>query len=192
VATLLPLGATIWVTSSLLELSLGYATTEELDALSRTLEATVRRFYERERRSLEQDARTNRVAAASFDMRAADGAPDAVRAFWESGERERFALSGPGGDRLDYMTRGDDRVDVYSRDLGGIHMQELGAQLRQVRELVASMEGRDLRRGFTMTLLLLVALVWLVSLVPLLFMAHRISRPIRELTAGLPRFSAGD
>src|SRR6188474_3330233 len=104
---------------SLIERSLGYATTEELDALSRTLEATVRRFYERERRSLEQDARTNRVAPTSFDMRA----PDGVRAFWESGERERFALSGPGGDRLDYMTRGADRVDVYSRDLGGIHMQ---------------------------------------------------------------------
>ena len=192
VATLLPLGATIWITMSLIERSLGYATTEELDALSRTLEATVRRFYERERRSLEQDARANRVPATSFDMRTADGAPDAVRAFWESGERERFALSGPGGDRLDYMTRGADRVEVYSRDLGGIHMQELGAQLRQVRELVASMEGRDLRRGFTMTLLLLVAVVWLVSLVPLLFMAHRISRPIRELTAGLTGFAAGN
>jgi nitrogen fixation/metabolism regulation signal transduction histidine kinase len=43
-----------------------------------------------------------------------------------------------------------------------------------------------------LTLLLLVALVWLVSLAPLLFMATRISRPIQELTAGLTRFSAGD
>ena len=62
VATLLPLGATIWITTSLLERSLGYATTEELDGLSRTLEATMRQFYERERRSLKQDAAAARVA----------------------------------------------------------------------------------------------------------------------------------
>jgi nitrogen fixation/metabolism regulation signal transduction histidine kinase len=191
VATLLPLGATIWITTSLLERSLGYATTEELDGLSRTLETTMRQFYERERRSLKQDAAAARVAATSFDMAGAGAAPDTVQAFWDSGDAERFALSGAGGDRLDYMTRAAGRVDVYSRNLG-IQMQELGSQLRQVRELVASMEGRDLRRGFTMTLLLLVALVWVVSLAPLLFMAHRISRPIQELTAGLTRFAAGD
>ena len=192
VATLLPLGATIWITMSLLERSLGYATTEELDALSRTLEATVRRFYERERQSLQQDARAARVAATSFDMQPGGDAPDAVRTFWASGEPERFTLSGAAGDRLDYMMRAGTRVEVYSRDLGGIRMEELGGQLRQVRELLGAMEGRDLRRGFTLTLLLLVALVWLVSLAPLLFMAHRISRPIQELTAGLTRFAAGD
>ena len=192
VATLLPLGATIWITASLLERSLGYATTAELDGLSRTLEATMRQFYERERRSLKQDAAAARVAATSFDMTAAGSPPEAVRAFWDSGETERFALSGPGGDRLDYMARAGGRVDVYSRDLGGIHMQELAAQLRQARELVGSMEGRDLRRGFTLTLLLLVALVWIVSLAPLVFIAHRISRPIQELTAGLARFAGGD
>jgi len=192
VATLLPLGATIWITTSLLERSLGYATTEDLDGLSRTLEATMRQFYERERRSLKQDAAAARVTATSFDMRTAGSAPEAVRAFWDSGEVERFTLSGPGGDRLDYMTRAAARVDVYSRELGGIHMQELAAQLRQARELVGSMETRDLRRGFTLTLLLLVALVWIVSLAPLVFIAHRISRPIQELTAGLTRFAGGD
>ncbi len=53
-------------------------------------------------------------------------------------------------------------------------------------------KGRDLRRGFTLTLLLLVAVVWLVSLAPLIFIAHRISRPIQQLTAGLTGFAAGD
>jgi nitrogen fixation/metabolism regulation signal transduction histidine kinase len=125
-------------------------------------------------------------------MRAPDRAPEAVRGFWDSRESERFTLSGAGGDRLDYMTRAADRVTLYSRDLGGIQMQALGTELRQVRDLVASMEGRDLRRGFTLTLLLLVAVVWVVSLAPLLFMAHRISRPIQELTAGLTGFAAGD
>ena len=71
-------------------------------------------------------------------------------------------------------------------------MQELSTKLRQARELVGSIEARDLRRGFTLTLLLLVAIVWLVSLAPLLFIAHRISKPIRQLTAGLTDFAAGD
>ena len=64
--------------------------------------------------------------------------------------------------------------------------------MRRSRQLVASLEERDLRRGFTLTLLLLVAAVWLVSLVPLLFLAHRVSQPIRQLTAGLTGFAAGD
>jgi nitrogen fixation/metabolism regulation signal transduction histidine kinase len=192
VATLLPLGATIWITASLLDRSLGYATTEELDALSRTLESTMRRFYERERQSLKDDAVAGRLTATPYAAHDAGTWPETVRSFWDSGEPERFALSGPGGDRLDYLTRGAQRVDVFSHELGGIHMQELGDQLRAARELVGSREGRDLRRGFTLTLLLLVALVWLVSLAPLFFIAHRVSRPMQELTAGLTRFAGGD
>jgi len=191
-ATVLPLGATIWITTSLLESSLGYATTAELDGLSRTLEGTMRQFYARERASLQQDAAASRVAATVHDTAAAATWPDAVRGFWESGEPERFSLSGPGGDHLEYLTRRANGVAVYSRDLGGIHMQELAASLRQAREVVGSLEARDLRRGFTLTLLLLVAIVWVVSLAPLIFMAHRISKPIQELTAGLTRFAAGD
>ena len=51
-ATLVPLSATVWITTSLIDRSLGYATTGELDRLSRTLEATVRQFYQREREAL--------------------------------------------------------------------------------------------------------------------------------------------
>jgi nitrogen fixation/metabolism regulation signal transduction histidine kinase len=57
---------------------------------------------------------------------------------------------------------------------------------------VGSIEGLDLRRGFTLTLLLLIAAIWVVSLAPLIFIAHRISRPIQQLTAGLTDFAAGD
>ena len=70
-------------------------------------------------------------------------------------------------------------------------MQELSEEFRRTRELVGSIESRDLRRGFTLTLLLLVAVVWVISLAPLLFIAHRISSPIRQLTAGLTDFAAG-
>jgi nitrogen fixation/metabolism regulation signal transduction histidine kinase len=188
----MPLGATIWITASLLERSLGYATTTELDHLSRTLEGTVRQFYQRERDSLRREAMDGRIAPTPYSTGDASAWPDEVRAFWESNEPERFSLSGAGGDHLDFMRRERGGVQVYRRDLGGIRMQELSAEFRRSRELVGSIESRDLRRGFTLTLLLLVAAVWLVSLAPLLFIAHRISSPIRQLTAGLTGFAAGE
>ena len=103
IATLVPLGATIWITTSLLERSLTYATTEELDRLSRTLEGTVRQFYQRERESLKREALDGRIAPTSYAATAIAAWPDEVRAFWESSEPERSSLSGPGGDHLDFM-----------------------------------------------------------------------------------------
>jgi two-component system nitrogen regulation sensor histidine kinase NtrY len=192
VSTLVPLTATIAITMTLLERSLGYATTEELDGLSRTLEETVRQFYQRERETLRQDAAIGRAAPTMYAVSTITTWPEDVRAFWESAEPERFGLAGPDGDRLDFMRRAPQAVEVYTRDLAGIHMQELSTKLRQAREVVGSLEARDLRRGFTLTLLLLVAVVWLISLAPLLFIAHRISKPIRQLTAGLSDFASGD
>jgi two-component system nitrogen regulation sensor histidine kinase NtrY len=190
-ATILPLGATIWISTSLLDRSLGYSTTAELDRLSRTLESTVRQFYQRERDALKRDALAGRVAKAAYSADAPDNWPEPVRAFWETTETERFELSGTGGDHLSYMRRADRRIEVYTRDLGGIRMQELSAEYAQARAMVGSIQSRDLRRGFTLTLLLLVAGVWLVSLAPLVFMAHRVSRPIQALTDGLTDFAAG-
>jgi signal transduction histidine kinase len=192
IATVLPLAATIAITKSLLDSSLGYATTEELDGLSRTLEDTVRQFYQREREALRQDAAVGRSTPTTYTVATISAWPEDVRGFWESSEPERFGLAGPDGDRLDYMRRSPQGVEVYARDLAGIHMQELSTQLRQAREVVGSIQARDLRRGFTLTLLLLVAIVWVISLAPLLFIAHRISRPIRQLTAGLTDFAGGD
>ena len=68
-ATVLPLAATIWITTTLIDRSLGYATTGELDRLSRTLEGTVRQFYQRERETLRQDALTGHVEPAAYDAR---------------------------------------------------------------------------------------------------------------------------
>jgi two-component system, NtrC family, nitrogen regulation sensor histidine kinase NtrY len=191
-ATVLPLGATIWITMSLLDRSLGYATTSELDRVSRTLEGTVRQFYQGEREALKEDARAGRVASTTYHAGDASHWPEAVRAFWESGDPERFVLSGPGGDHVDYLRRDGAGVQTYRRDLRGVRMDELSTQFRETRELVGSLQSRDLRRGFTLTLLLLLAVVWVVSLAPLVFIAHRISRPIKQLTAGLTDFAAGD
>lgn len=197
-ATVLPLFATVWITTSLLDSSLGYATTGELDRLSHTLEATVRQFYQREREALKEEALAGRATPTTYAAAEAGTWPDAVREFWTSGEAERFGLAGSGGDRVDYMRRSDGLpgagpgVVIYSRDLGGIRMDALSTELRQARQLVESTEGRDLRRGFTLTLLLLLGAAWLVSLAPLIFIAYRISLPVQQLTAGLTDFAAGD
>jgi two-component system, NtrC family, nitrogen regulation sensor histidine kinase NtrY len=198
-ATLLPLAATIWITTTLLDRSLAYATTDDLDRLSRTLEATVRQFYQREREALKQDALNGRIDPKTYRVADLEAWPEPIHLFWKSGETERFAVSGSGGDRLDYLRRIDGTarattqgVEAFSRDLGGIHMEQLSAELRQTRQLVESLERRDLRRGFTLTLLLLLGAAWLISLAPLVFIAHRISQPIQQLTAGLTEFAAGD
>lgn len=195
-ATLLPLAATIWITKSLLDRSLGYSTTAQLDTLSRTLEATVRQFYQRERDALRQDALARRAPTTTYGPDNRAQWPENVRAFWDSGEPERFGASGADGDHLDYQRRtgtaAAPRVDVSTRDLGGVRMDQLTQQLRRARDLVSSIDSRDLRRGFTLTLLVLLGVTWLLSLVPLVFIAHRVSQPIRQLTAALTDFAAGD
>ena len=198
-ATLLPLAATIWITWSLLDRSLGYATTGELDRLSRTLEATVRQFYQREREALKQDALAGRATPVIYAVADSAEWPGAVKAFWESGEAERFGVSGPSGDHVAYMRRrdgngngGERGVASYSRDLRGLRMEQLTAELRQTRQLVESIQQRDLRRGFILTLLLLLGATWILALAPLVFIAHRVSKPIQQLTAALTDFAGGD
>ena len=197
VSTLLPLGATIWITTSLLDRSLRYATTGELDRLSRTLETTAKRFYQREREALKQDALAGRSQPQTYDAAQTSEWPQPIRAFWDSGEAERFAVSGPTGESIEYMRRADAPghprgVEIYTRDLGGVSMEQLSTQLRDTRRLVDDIDARDLRRGFTLTLLLLLGAAWLVSLLPLIVIADRVSRPMQQLTAALTDYAGGD
>ncbi len=196
-STMLPLAATVWITTTLLDRSLRYSTTGELDRLSRTLESTAKQFYQRERDALKQDAQSGRTTATLYLTADASAWPEAVRSFWESGETERFGVSGANGERVDYMRRCEgpgDRigVEIFSRDLGGVSMEQLSTQVRETRRLVDSIDARDLRRGFTLTLLLLLGAAWLISLVPLILIAHRVSRPMQQLTAALTDFADGD
>jgi signal transduction histidine kinase len=196
-STLLPLGATVWITTTLLDQSLRYATTGELDRLSRTLESTAKQFYQRERDALKQDALAGRTSPTMYPAADASRWPDSIRSFWESGEPERFAVSGTGGERVDYMRRVDAHggrpgVEIYGRDLGGVSMERLSTQVRDTRRLVEAIDARDLRRGFTLTLLVLLGAVWLISLLPLVLIAHRVSRPMQQLTAALTDFAGGD
>jgi two-component system, NtrC family, nitrogen regulation sensor histidine kinase NtrY len=196
-STLLPLAATVWITTALIDRSLRYATTGELDRLSRTLENTAKQFYQRERDALKQDAVAGRTRATTYEALDAAQLPEPIRSFWESGESERFGVSGANGERVDYMRRVETagsppRVEVYSRNLGGVSMEQLSTQVRDTRRLVNAIDARDLRRGFTLTLLVLLGAAWLISLLPLVLIAYRVSRPIQQLTAALTDFADGD
>src|SRR5262245_8468724 len=104
-STLLPLAATVWITTTLLDRSLKSSTTGELARLSRTLETTAKQFYQRERDALKQEALSGRTTPTLYLTADAAGWPEAVRSFWDSGETERFGVSGASGERVDYMRR---------------------------------------------------------------------------------------
>ena len=113
-----------------------------------------------------------------------------LRAFWESGDPERFAISDDGRNLL-YLVQRKDGIWLYSRPLG-VDMEQIGDQYRQAREAVERSSERDLRRGLVSTFVLLGAAVWVASLAWLVLMAYRVSRPIRQLTAGLDRLASND
>ena len=184
-ATLLPLGLTLWTSLSLLERSLQLAPVGELDALSQSLEKTGRELYQQARESLRRDAAAGRIQPVELS-------PAEARNFHERGLDEEFVLAGKNGDRLDYFVSvKPDKVVVYSRQLG-VPLGDLTAQIGDARRTVETSGIRDFRRGFRGTLLLIAASLWLAALGALVFMAARISRPVRELTQGLERVASGD
>ena len=192
VATLAPLAATLWLTTSLLQQSLRYATTHELDTLSLALKETGHELYQASCESLKRDAQAGLLTPQQYESRSLAKWPEPVREFWESGQPERFYLSGADGNRLDLLLRHDQEVLAYSRPLGGVAMGRLSRLYSQARALVDKGSSRDLQRGFVVTFLVLALGAWLVSLVLLVFFAARVSRPIHDLTAGLDELAAGN
>ena len=190
-ATLVPLFATLWVTLSLLEHTLGFATTNDLDNLSKSLETSAREYYQLSKEKLRNDALADRIVAQTFDTDNLPQIPSSVREFWESGEPERFALSGDGGDRLDFLVRGPSEIRVYSKNLA-LKMTVLSDQYAHERDLVEQSKARDLRRGLTLTLVFAASGIWLFALIALIYIAGRISQPIQELTGGLTELAGGN
>jgi nitrogen fixation/metabolism regulation signal transduction histidine kinase len=188
-ATLVPLAATVWITTSLLDRSLEYSSTSELDALSKSLQLTGREYYQHMRDELKRQAGTGAAQPRKY---ASGMGPEAVRSFAQSEEPERFATAGTDGNRLDYFVRHGGEVWVYSADLGKVAMERLSRQLAESRALVEQASTRDLRRGFKLAYALLAASIWLVSLGLLVYSAHRVSRPIQQLTEGLTLLASGD
>jgi two-component system, NtrC family, nitrogen regulation sensor histidine kinase NtrY len=189
-ATLLPLAATVWVTTSLLERSLNFSTTDELDRVSRTLERTAHEFYQRQRDNLKQQAAEGRAPAKTYtDI---DPWPPDVRAFVDSGQNEQFSIVGNQGDRLDYFVRRGRGVAVYSAPFGAVHMDDVTGEIRGARTLVDAVRNSDVPRGFNLAYIALAASFWIASLAGLIYLAHRMSRPIHQLTSGLGQLASGD
>lgn len=191
-ATLAPLAATLWITTSLLDRSLSYASTGELDRLSRSLQKTGHALYLRACDALKADALAGRLPSVRYAQTARAQWPAPLKSFFESGDAERFVVSGREGDQIEYLARRGDEVWQWSTSLGNVGLDELSGEIRTAREIVEKRQSRDLLRGFTYTYVLLAACVWMVSLVLLVYLAHRISRPIQQLTAGLSKLAAGD
>jgi hypothetical protein len=86
--TVLPLGLTIWFAVSLLERSLSYAATRELDEISKSLEKTGE-FYQRSREMLKSDAEAGRTPPRRYRPADRDHWPPAVRGSRCSSRRTR-------------------------------------------------------------------------------------------------------
>jgi nitrogen fixation/metabolism regulation signal transduction histidine kinase len=183
-ATILPLGLTLWTSLALLERSLKLAPLAELDEVSQSLQRTGRELYKESEELLKRDAADGKATPRHL-------APAEAQAFWESEKAERFELAGNQGERLDYYVRGENEVLVYSRPMG-IAMEELTRQYAGARDAVERTSGRNFRRGFSTALLLVAAALWLAALAALVFLAAHISRPVRRLTQALGMVAAGD
>ncbi len=174
-ATLLPLCLTLWTTLSLLRHSLALAPFTELDAVSRSLQKTGRELYKQTGELLRRDAAEGRIPPAVLK-------PADAQKFWDSGIPDQLEIAGEKGNQLDYYVRHGDEVWVYSRPLG-VAMDQLTSQYADARQALQTSVG---------TLLLVAAALWLVALAALIYLVHRISRPVQQLTQGLGKVAAGD
>ena len=191
-ATLAPLAATIWVTTSLLEESVDTSNAARLDTLSKTLNRVTREFYTRACADLKRRAQSGELAPRTYTPLDRAAWPDSVKSFASALEGERFFRGGNDGDRLDYLVRQGEEIRVWSIPLGEVHMDGITREIRNARAAVEAANARDLRKGVKLTYILLAAGIWLVSLALLVYLAHRISRPIQQLTAGLGELASGD
>lgn len=183
-ATLLPLALTLWTMLALIERSLGLAPFAELDRVSRSLEKTGRELYLSSCELLRSDVAAGRIQPRKLAL--AD-----AQAFVESGLPDRCELAGDRKNRLDEYIRHGDEVWVYSRPMP-VAMDDLTDQYAAAREALRNSAAHDVRRGFNSALLLVASAVWLCSLGGLIYLAHRISRPVQQLTRGLRQVAAGD
>ncbi len=182
VATLVPLGATLWLTEVLLDASLRPA--DQLSSLSHALENTGREYYRLAREKLKSDALTGHVPPQKFAL---PSLPPVAQEFWESGEADGFKRAGAGDSQLLYLVRTPQGVSIWTSPLA-IRMQDLSDQYRNARTTVPG----DLRRGLFGAFELVAAVIWLVALGLVWLGATRFSRPIVSLTQALKTLAAGN
>ncbi len=191
-STLIPVAVTIWATLSLLDRSLNNNAIRELDETSQALARTGREYYRASRTLLEQRVARGEVKPEVFSADAVATWPAEIKDFHEGGALADFVRAGNQGDQLDYLVRRGGDVLRYSAPLNGVAMGQLADVYKRSRAVLNADTRGDLRRGLFGAFLLVSIAVWLVSLALLVWWAHRISRPIRQLTTGLAEVAAGN
>lgn len=190
IATLAPLAVIVAISISELKLSLSLASTRDLDDLSKTLEKTGRELYRATRENLKRDASEGKIAPRRFAEAGRASWPGDVQEFADTTEPERFVLAGPGGSRMDYLVRRGHDILVYSAALP-VELGSVAQKYAHAREVVDRARGRNLRRGYVYTLIVLAAAVWALAFAGVMLWAERLSRPIRQLTKGLREVASG-
>jgi nitrogen fixation/metabolism regulation signal transduction histidine kinase len=186
-ATLVPLGATVWVTTILLDYSLRQSPVDQLSRLSRSLEKTGQKYYQQACEQLKADALAGRIPPAPL----ASPPPDAVADFAASSDNERFTLTGDGGSKLLYLVRTPTGIQAFERTLD-IRMTDLSREYSDARSTVETHAFGNLRRGVFIAWGLAAGAIWLVALTLVWLAATRFSRPIVKLTEALQSLAAGD
>ena len=181
-ATLVPLGATLWLTSLLLNESLRPA--DQLEGLSRSLEKTGIAYYRLACDQLRAESVSGHTASQTYTEASM---PPAVAEFWDSDEADRFARTGDRGSVLLYMVRAPEGVKVWSKPLE-IRMQDLSDEFRKARTAVSS----DRRRGLFGAWELIAAVIWAVALGLVWLVATQFSKPIVNLTEALRGLAGGN
>jgi len=179
-ATLIPLGATVWLTTLLLNQSLRPSPVNQLSDLSRSLEKTGREYYQQAREELKADALAGRLSPVAVAK---------AEELLSSEDGEGFALTGDGGDRLLYLVRTPTGVTAWERHLD-IRMGDLSRQYGEARRTVDALA--ILRRGSFPAWALLAAAIWVTALALVWLVATRFSRPIVNLTQALKSLADGN
>jgi hypothetical protein len=190
-ATLLPLAAILWVSSALMQRSLGFVSSNDSIVLADALERVGRDYYRQACSELQARVAAGEAQAQRLSASDRTGWPVALQQFWDSTDNDRFILSEPDGDRLSYAVRHGPDVWLYSMDLNGVRLGEVTRQLQRARARAAEMRERDLPRGFTLALVIASAVVWVIALAGLVYLSASISHPIQTLTSGLREVAAG-
>jgi hypothetical protein len=180
-ATLVPLAATIWITTYLMRLdqTLGDASTARALAAAEQLRATSRAYFEQASGDLKRRAVAGEVAPRRYAASDRAQWPERVRDFAESGVGERFAAAGEQGNSLDFLVKREGDVWVYSTPIG-IALNRVSDEIREASLLRQFTREHDLGSTVKLAYILLAASFWLASLGLLVYLAHRISRPIHQ------------
>ncbi|HWF10198.1 MAG TPA: ATP-binding protein [Bryobacteraceae bacterium] len=179
-ATLIPLSATVWLTTLLLNQSLRLSPADQLAQLSASLERTGREYYQQACDRLKSDALAGRLAPVPVP-----NAGDLL----SSDDAEGFALRGEGGGQLVYIARTAHGVTAWERPLD-VRMQDLSRQISAAKRSVNALG--IVRRGSFPAWTLLAGGIWLLALLLVWLVATRFSRPIVNLTGALKALADGD